>query len=93
MSNNLTINDTLKLLESRIFEKKVEQKIVEHLEKYISNLNTLKSLISSGLKCDEDFKKCHKLIYSMILNEDLENVKSYFEHYERLNQLINTEIK
>lgn len=86
LKSSLTVSDEL-------FKEKIEDKILERFNRYISRILEIKNILKDGFKSEQDFKNFFHLSDKMENENDLLNVKIDVQYYYSLRQLINCSFK
>lgn len=71
---------------NELFEKKIEEKLLERFDRYYHDIKKMKKLIKHGFNSNEDFKKFYELYVQIGYKKDYENVKVYIDYYEELKK-------
>lgn len=81
LKNSLTVSDEL-------FKEKIEEKILERFNRYISRVLEMKNILKSGFKTGQDFRNFYDLFNKIENEQDFLNVKVDIDYYHSLRQLI-----
>lgn len=71
---------------NNLFEKKIEEKLLERINRYYHDIKKMKKLIKKGFNSDEDFKNFYELYNQIEWNHDYKCIKAYINDYETLKK-------
>lgn len=81
------------IVSDELFKEKIEEKVLERFNRYISRILEMKKIIKDGFKSEQDFKNFFDLSNKIEDENDLINVKIDIQYYRSLRQLINCSFK
>lgn len=81
------------IVSDELFKEKIEDKILERFNRYVSRIIEMKNILKDGFKSEQDFKNFFDLSNKMENESDLLNVKIDVQYYYSLRQLINCSFK
>ena len=76
------------IVSDELFKKKIEEKILERFNRYVSRVLEMKGMLKGGFKTGQDFKNFYDLFNKIEYEQDFLNVKTDIDYYHSLRQLI-----
>ena len=70
-----------------LFEKQIEEKILERMNRYYHAIKKMKKIIKNGFNSEDDFKKFYELENKIAWDKDFSNVCSYVGNYKKFKDL------
>lgn len=76
------------IVPDELFKGRVEDKILERFNRYVSRILEMKGMLKNGFKTEQDFRNFYDLFNKIENEQDFLNVKADIDYYHSLRRLI-----